>query len=105
MQQILSIQAKEGMLLAKDVMTPEDRVLCGKGTKLTANLINRLIKMEIMHVTVEGHPINIPGEKSLKEELVAIEERFSNVKNVAPLMYIKKRIMQKLVESRGDNND
>ena len=48
MQQILSAQAKEGMVLAKDVMTPEDRVLCGKGTLLTASLLDRLEKMDIV---------------------------------------------------------
>ena len=101
MQQILSAQAKEGMVLAKDVMTPEDRVLCGKGTLLTASLLDRLEKMDIVQITVEGHPVKIPGEKSLKAELRDIEERFSNVKEVPPLMYIKKRIMQKLIESRG----
>ena len=101
MQQILSAQAKEGMVLAKDVMTPEDRVLCGKGTVLTESLLDRLEKMDIVHITVEGHPVEIPGEKSLKEELRDIEARFSKVKKVPPLMYIKKRIMQKMIESRG----
>ena len=101
MQQILSAQAEEGMVLAKDVMTPEDRVLCGKGTVLTDSLLDRLEKMDIVYITVEGHPVEIPGEKSLKEELRDIEERFSKVKKVPPLMYIKKRIMQKMIESRG----
>ena len=101
MQQILSMQAKEGMVLAKDVMTPEGRVLCGKGTALTSSLLDRLEKMDIVHITVEGHPVEVPGEKTLKQELQAVEERFSNVTKIPPLMYIKKRIMEKLVESRG----
>ena len=100
MQQILSAQAKEGMVLAQDVLTPEGRVLCGKGTELTANLLDRLEKMDIIKVTVEGHPVSIPGEKSVKEELRDIEERFSKVTKVPPLMYIKKRLMQRLVDSR-----
>lgn len=101
MQQILSAQAKEGMVLAKDVMTSEGRVLCGKGTPLTAGLLDRLEKMDIMHVTVDGHPVEVPGERTLKQELEAAEERFSHVTKIPPLMYLKKRIMQKLVESRG----
>ena len=101
MQQILSTQAKEGMVLAKDVMTPEGRVLCGKGTPLTASLLDRLEKMDIVHVTVEGHPVVVSGEKTLKQELRETEDRFSNVTKIVPLMYIKKRIMQKMVESRG----
>ena len=101
MQQILSAQAREGMVLAKDVMTPEGRVLCGKGTALTAGLLDRLARMDIVHVTVEGHPVKVPGEKSLKEELRDVEDRFSNVTKIPPLMYIKKRIVRKLIESRG----
>ena len=101
MQQILTLQAKEGMALAKDVMTPEGRVLCGKGTVMTTTLIERFLKMDIMHITVDGHPVNTPGDKSLQEELREIEERFSEVKTVPPLVYLMKRIMKKLVESRG----
>ncbi len=101
MQQILTLQAKEGMALAKDVMTAENRVLCGKGTVLTSTLIARFLKMDIVQLTVEGHPLSAPGEKTLQEELQEIEGRFSEVNKVPPLAYLKKRIMKKLVESRG----
>ncbi|MDA8159165.1 MAG: hypothetical protein M0T76_00350 [Desulfobacteraceae bacterium] len=101
MQEILTLQAQEGMTLAKDVMTPEGRVLCGKGTVLTPSLLERFLKLDLTHVTVEGHPLSVPGEKSLAEELREIEERFSEVNNVAPLVYLKKRLMKRLVDSRG----
>ena len=101
MQQILVLQAKEGMVLAKDVMTEEGRVLCGKGTKLTGALISRFEKMDIVKITVEGHPVKDPNEKPLKEQLRDVEARFANVTKIPPLMYIKKRIMKKMVESRG----
>ena len=39
-------------------------------------------------------------EKSLEEELRDIEKRFSRVKHVPPLMYLKKRIMQRKAASR-----
>jgi len=100
-QQILTLQAKEGMILAKDVMTPENRVLCGKGTNLTTTLLERFQKMDIVHLTVEGHPVSTPGERSLQEELQDIEARFSEVNKIPPLAYLKKRIMKNLVESRG----
>lgn len=89
------------MILAKDVETPEGRVLCGKGTELTEALLDRLQKMEIVNVTVEGHPVEVEGEKSLKEELQDIDERFSRVEKIAPLMYLKKRIKERLVASRS----
>ena len=79
MQQILTMQAAEGMVLAKDVEM-DGRVLCGKETPLSQKIIDRFLKMEISHVTVEGHPVAMEGEKSLKEELLEIEKRFSRVK-------------------------
>jgi hypothetical protein len=100
LQKILTAQAAEGMVLARDVETPEGRILCGKGTELTASLIERLKKMEISHVAVEGHPVREPGEKTLEEELRVIEERFSRVKHIPPLMYLKKRIMERRVAAR-----
>jgi hypothetical protein len=57
--------------------------------------------MDITHLTVEGHPINSPGERTLQEELQDIEDRFSEVNKVPPLAYLKKRIIKKLIESRG----
>jgi sugar phosphate isomerase/epimerase len=99
-QQILSLQAAEGMVLAKEVMTAEGRVLCGKGTVLTGTIIERIRKMGIGNITVEGHPVPVEGEKSLEEELRDVEERFSRVKHVPPLMYVKKKIMQRKVASR-----
>lgn len=100
MQDILTAMAKEGMVLARDVLTPEGRVLCGRGTTLSANLIERLKKMEISHIAVEGRPVQMEGEKSLKDELFEIEERFSRVKDIKPLMYLKKKIMEHVIQSR-----
>jgi len=100
MQQILTMQAAEGMVLGEDVETPEGRVLCGKGTELTPPMIARFLKMDISHITVEGHPVKLAGEKSLKGELLDIEKRFSRVTKVPPLMFLKKRLMERLVASR-----
>lgn len=100
MQQILSLQAAEGMVLAKDVFTADGRGLCGKGTVLTVSMIERFVRMEVSHITVEGHPVHVEGEKTLEQELADIEKRFSRVGHVPPLMYIKKRIMQRRIASR-----
>ena len=102
MQQILSMQAAEGMVLAKEVETPDGRVLCGKGTALSPSIIARILKMDISHITVEGHPVAVEGEKTLEQELRDIEKRFSRVKHVPPLMFIKKKIMQRLVAARKE---
>lgn len=100
MQQILTAMATEGMVLAKEVETPEGRVLCGKGTVLSEGVIARLRSMDIQHITVEGHPVQEEGEKSLEEELAELDQRFSRVTDVAPLMYLKKRLRARLIAAR-----
>ncbi|MBU0730216.1 MAG: hypothetical protein KKA70_10775 [Proteobacteria bacterium] len=90
------------MVLARDVMTSEGRVLCGKGTPLSDILLERLKKMEIAHVAVEGRPVKVEGEKTLQEELLDIEKRFSKVMNATPLMYLRKKVMEKMVASRRE---
>jgi hypothetical protein len=99
-QKILTARAAEGMVLARDIETTEGRILCGKGTELTFGLIERLKRMEISHIAVEGHPILGSEQKSLQEELEEIEERFSRVKHIPPLMFLKKRIMERTVAAR-----
>ena len=101
MQKILTAQASAGMVLAKDVLTGEGRVLCGKGTVLDQGLIDRLTRMEISHITVEGHPVVIEGEKTLEQELLDLDARFAKVTKIPPLMYLKKRLREKLIASRG----
>ncbi len=100
MQQIATAQAAEGMVLAKDVEAGENRVLCGKGTTLTVAIIERFRRMDIAHITVEGHPVVEDGAKSLKEELLDIENRFSKVRHIKPLLYLKKRIQERLIAAR-----
>ena len=99
MQRILTAQAAPGMVLAKEVLTPEGRVLCGKGTELSDALIGRLRQMEVVDVTVEGHPIQVEGEKTIQELLKEVDHRFSRVEDTAPLMYLKRRIKERMVTS------
>ena len=100
MQEILTAQAIEGMILGRDVITPEGMVLCGKGTALSLKLIDRLKKMEISHVLVEGRPVLVEGEKTLAEELEEIDRRFCKVEETPPLMYLKKKVKERMVASR-----
>jgi len=99
-QKILTAQATEGMVLAREVEAPDGRVLCGKGTVLTSSLVLRLQQMDIPSVTVDGHPLEVAGELTIEAELQAIEARFSRVTNTPPLMYIKKKIMERAVAAR-----
>ncbi|MDG4476238.1 hypothetical protein [Thiovibrio frasassiensis] len=100
MQRILIGQAGPGMVLGKEILNPEGMVLCGAGTPLTPALIERLINMDVVDITVEGHPVILGDEKTLQEELHEIDLRFQRVEDIAPLMYLKKRIQAKLAASR-----
>ncbi|MDA3833231.1 MAG: hypothetical protein PF495_07520 [Spirochaetales bacterium] len=99
MQKIVCQQAAAGMILGRDVITPEGRTLCGQGTELSESMIARFMKMEIPYISVEGHPVKVEGEKTLKEQLRDIEKRFSKVNHVPPLMFLKKKIMIRLAAS------
>ena len=105
MQRILLAQAGPGMTLAKEILNPEGLVLCGAGTALSPALIERLAGMDIVDVTVEGHPVNIEGEKTLQEELQEIDLRFHRVEAIPPLMFLKKRIQAKLTAARSSGAD
>ncbi len=89
------------MILAKEILNPEGMVLCGAGTPLSEALIERLANMDVVDVTVEGHPVNIEGEKTLNEELEEVDLRFQRVEDIVPLMYLKKRIQARLAASRS----
>ncbi len=98
MQRILLAQAAEGMTLAKDVVTPEGRVLCGKGTELTSALIDRLRRMEIAAITVEGHPIGAPVDPATAK--AAIEKRFEKV-TADPVLYNLRQILIDRISTNG----
>ncbi|OCC16440.1 hypothetical protein DBT_0257 [Dissulfuribacter thermophilus] len=67
------------MILAKEVLSEDGQVLCGPGIKLTSEVISRLERSGVESIAVKGHPVEIPGEKPLKERLRELEDRFSRV--------------------------
>jgi len=101
LQTIPTVMIADGMVLARDVETPDGRVLCGKGTQLSTAMLERLKQMDITHVVVEGHPLQLEGEKSLQDELRDIEKRFSRVTDTPPLMYLMKKIQERVIASRS----
>jgi len=79
LQRIPIKAAKEGMILKKEALTEDGKVLCGAGTTLTAEIIERLERSGIESITVKGHPVVLPGEKGIKERLKDLEARFERV--------------------------
>lgn len=107
MQNIPITLAAEGMVLAKEIKSSDDpssMTICGKGVKLTESLINRLQSMGIQSVTVEGHPVKMPGEATLDEMLAGLDQRFSRVETDARMMKVK-AIYQRMIKKSMEGAD
>jgi hypothetical protein len=105
MQRIPISLAKPGMVLAKDLVRPENPTgpaICGKGMELTESLVERLRNMGIQSITVQGHPIWMEGDKTLEDLLRELDHRFSRVSH-DPLTRSLKDIYRKyLISSMGE---
>jgi inorganic pyrophosphatase/exopolyphosphatase len=99
MQKISLKQATAGMVLAKPVENDRGMTLCGAGTELTKDTIDRLIRMEVKRITVEGHPVDTgQEEKSLDQLLKELDGRFEKVVDDPLMKKIKSMISQVLTE-------
>lgn len=105
MQKIPIALLKPDMVLAKEIKSSEDpasMTICGKGVKLTESLIDRLRRMGIQSVTVEGHPVTMEGETSLDEMLAALDRRFSRVAADPLMMKIQTLYRNHIKRSMGE---
>lgn len=104
MQHIPLALAKEGMVLARDVTcpsAPQGPPICGQGTSLTAVLIERLARMEIASLVVEGHPVVLDGEPSPDEQLAALDRRFSRVGDDPLMARLRTTFRARLLRTLG----
>jgi len=98
MQRIKLSQAAPGMVTARPIEASNGQVLCAKGTSLSEALISRLERLDISHITVEGHPVDDgTPRKTLEEKLADIDQRFSRVSD-DKLMMALKVVVQKHVK-------
>ncbi|MFP6868044.1 MAG: hypothetical protein VCE91_01605 [Nitrospinota bacterium] len=100
MQRIKVEQAATDMVIAQPVETSTGQVLCSKETVLTQTLIDRLEKIDITHITVEGHPVD-DGKpvKTFEEEMAEIDIRFRSVLD-NKLMAALKVVVQKHIQKK-----
>ena len=63
MQRIPVTEAQAGMILAKPVQRDNGMTILGKGTELSQSVIDRLTRMDIAHVVVQGHPLAQDGDQ------------------------------------------
>jgi hypothetical protein len=106
MQNIPLAQAAPGMVLAKEIKSSDDpasMTVCGKGVTLTESMIERLRRMGVQSLTVEGHPVRVEGEATTEQLLAALEHRFSRVMNDPRMMKIKGMYRKQILRSMGEN--
>jgi hypothetical protein len=102
MQNIPILLASSGMVIAKDVMrpdNPEGFPVCGKGTTLSDSLIERLKKIGVPSITVEGHPVTMEGDISTEEQLAALEKRFRKISDDPIMTMVKDKFKNHLIRS------
>lgn len=88
---------RPGMKTYEEVLDSQGRVLCGKGIEITEEMLKRFQDLGVSYITVEGTPVKLPWEKSLDEELQALEDRFKGVEDET-LLQIKEIIKELLFE-------
>ncbi len=70
MQKVPIELVKPGMVLARPITNDAGMALCAEGTELSENIIERLMQMNVSHVTLKGHPVDFGGETKTKEQKV-----------------------------------
>jgi hypothetical protein len=105
MQRIPISLATQGMVVARPIPNIDDPTgmpVCGKGVELTESLINRLRDRGVQALSVEGHPVEIPGEATIEDMLAALDQRFRRV-TADPLMHkIHEMFRKQIIRSRGE---
>lgn len=86
-------KAKAGMILAQDVINEAGMVVVPKGKELTDSLINKLSKMNIDVIYVEGER-NLPPKEEVFGE---IENRFQKIID-NPTLLIKQALKEHIEE-------
>lgn len=82
MQRIPIMLALPGMVLARDICRADSTggpPICGQGVALTVSLIERLKRMGVQTITVEGHPVQMEGDKTAEELMNDLDRRFRKV--------------------------
>ena len=79
MQKVPLELVRPGMILAKTITNDTGMALCGEGTELTDVIIERLKRMNVSHVTLKGHPVDMGETKSTEQKLDELRSRFVRV--------------------------
>lgn len=104
MQKIPINLAREGMILAKEVVRvdrPDGPPLFGKGMVLSASHIERLANMGIQAIVVEGRPVDMEGDESLADQLNHLEARFARAGQDAFMQKLQAALRRHITRMTG----
>ena len=103
MQKIPLDRAVPGMVLAKAVENDRGMTLYGAGTELTEKAIARLSGMEIVKITVKGHPLDMGhGTQNMEQQAEALHRRFRKVRHDPLMGKIEDAFLKVLKEGAED---
>lgn len=96
---------KAGNGAGQDRFNDKGMALCAEGTELSANVIDRLMKMHVSSLTLKGHPVDLGIETKTGEQRVKeLSARFSMVQGDSIMDMLKTAIEQAIL-SRQDEDD
>jgi hypothetical protein len=104
MQHIPIALAAADMVVGRDIRRPDNPQgppICGRGVTLTDSLIERLRQMGIASIVVEGHPVEMAGEKSLEVLLLELDSRFRLSAREPHGAKLKEIMRQRLIREMG----
>lgn len=108
MQNIPLAMALPGMVLAREVLHPErpdGPVLFGKGATISGTAIERLAKMGVTAITVEGNPLPKEQGESLQDQLDGLDRRFRGHERDPVMMTIRQVMARQLRRSWGEGHE
>lgn len=101
MRQIFLEDAKPGDEVAQPVKNERGMVILPKGAKLSVPMIDKMRRMGVREVIVEGDDPNAPPPKTLEELLADLDFRFEGLEDNKLMMTIKKTAREHLLQRKG----
>ncbi len=101
MRQIFLEKAKSGDEVAQPVKNERGMVILPKGAKLSLSMIDKLRRLGVRELIVEGHDPNAPPPKTLNQLLEDLDFRFEELEHNILMMAIKKTAREHLLQQKG----
>ncbi len=95
MIRVLISDIKHGMKLAQPVQNDSGMVLLADGIELTPSIINRLNKMGLTSIMIQGKGTS---KKSKEEVLIEIDARFKKTENEQYMLMLKTILIEHVNE-------